>query len=199
MRARKRARDGRALLGHAVARSASSSRSRIASRARPRLLHRGLRGARRRPRRERRAGARPLPTSIRARSTSTSGSRRSSSTHRAPPGGRRASRARTARSAPAGSRRSSSTASARSSARSVCMPLYHTMGIHSLLADPARGRLLRRAARVGRRDGAAAHRAGADHLALPRADALLRPRPPPAPRRLRHVEPCAPSRMRAPR
>ena len=59
------------------------------------------------------------------------------------------------------------------------MPLYHTMGIHSLARDAPRRRLLRAAGALGRRRGAAADRGRADHVAVPRADALPRPRPPP--------------------
>ena len=55
------------------------------------------------------------------------------------------------------------------------MPLYHTMGIHSLARDAPRRRLLRPPGALGRRRGAAPDRGAADHVALPRADALPRP------------------------
>ena len=57
------------------------------------------------------------------------------------------------------------------------MPLYHTMGIHSLARDAPRRRLLRPAGALGPGRGAAPDRGGADHVALPRSDALPRPRP----------------------
>ena len=60
------------------------------------------------------------------------------------------------------------------------MPLYHTMGIHSLLAMHLVGGCFVCAARLGRRARRSADRARSGSLALPRADALLRPRPPPA-------------------
>ena len=77
------------------------------------------------------------------------------------------------------------------------MPLYHTMGIHSLLAasvvggcfvaqpswDPEHALELIERERVD--------------TPLPRPNALLRPRPPPAFRRLRHLVACAPSHTRA--
>ena len=67
------------------------------------------------------------------------------------------------------------------------MPLYHTMGIHSLLACTCRRRVLRAAAALGRRAGARLIESAADHLALPRPDALPRPRPPPGFADARHL------------
>ena len=56
------------------------------------------------------------------------------------------------------------------------MPLYHTMGMRSLLAASACGGALLQPARVPRRRRAGRRRARAPDLAVPRADALPRPR-----------------------
>ena len=72
---------------------------------------------------------------------------------RARPGGRRACPARTAPTAPAASRRSSTRATA-TATDARRMPLYHTMGMHSLVAMHLDRRLLRLSARLGRRGGA---------------------------------------------
>ena len=56
------------------------------------------------------------------------------------------------------------------------MPLYHTMGMHSLLAMHLVGGCFVLQARWDPERGARADRARADHLAVPRADALPRPR-----------------------
>ena len=68
------------------------------------------------------------------------------------------------------------------------MPLYHTMGIHSLLAMHLVGGCFVPQARWDRGRGAAPDRGAADHVALPRADALPRPARTRAPRRARHLE-----------
>ena len=59
------------------------------------------------------------------------------------------------------------------------MPLYHTMGIHSLLAMHLVGGCFVPQARWDAGEALRADRGAADHLALPRPDALPRPRPPP--------------------
>ena len=67
------------------------------------------------------------------------------------------------------------------------MPLYHTMGGPLPDRHASRRRLLRAAGALERGRGARPDRAGAHHLALPGADALPRPRPPPAARRARRL------------
>ena len=62
------------------------------------------------------------------------------------------------------------------------MPLYHTMGIHSLLAMHLVGGCFVSQARWDAGEALALIEQRADHVALPRADALPRPRPPPRPR-----------------
>ena len=79
------------------------------------------------------------------------------------------------------------------------MPLYHTMGIHSLLAMHLVGGCFVPQRALGRRRGARADRGAADHVALPRADALPRSRPPPRPRAARRSRRCGRSATRAPR
>ena len=65
------------------------------------------------------------------------------------------------------------------------MPLYHTMGIHSLISMHLIGGCFVSQARWDVEEGAPADPGAADHVALPRSHALLRPRPPSAGRRLR--------------
>ena len=86
-------------------------------------------------------------------------------------------RASLARSRP-GRRRSArrcSTATGRGDRTLGVMPLYHTMGIHSLLAMHLVGGCYVPQARWDPRRGARADRERADHVALPRSDALPRP------------------------
>ena len=114
-----------------------------------------------------------------ARSTATSARSRSSSTRRARPGRPKGvPRSHARRPRRRAGRRRSSTATGFGDRTLGVMPLYHTMGIHSLARDAPRRRVLRAAAALGRGRGAAADRERADHVALPRADALPRPRPP---------------------
>ena len=89
--------------------------------------------------------------------------------------GPRASRARTVPIGRRRCRRSSSSSSRWGDRTLGAMPLYHTMGMHSLLARAPGRRLLRVPARVRRGSRARADRPRADQLALPRADALPRP------------------------
>ena len=63
------------------------------------------------------------------------------------------------------------------------MPLYHTMGIHSLLAMHLVGGCFVPQPRWDPREALRLIEERADHVALPRPDALPRPRAPPRPRR----------------
>ena len=79
------------------------------------------------------------------------------------------------------------------------MPLYHTMGIHSLLAMHLVGGCFVPQARWDAGEALRADRGAARQLAVPRADAVPRSRPPPG-RRQRPTSPrCARSDMPAQR
>ena len=101
--------------------------------------------------------------------------------------GRRASRARTPPTAPAAGRRRCSTATAWGDRTLGVMPLYHTMGIHSLLAMHLVGGCFVPQARWDAGEALRLIEEERITLALPRADALPRPRPPPGPRPTRDV------------
>ena len=191
------ARDGRALLGVPVARRASSSRSRIASRTTDlEYCIDGLRGGsrhprqgdvqelaagRRAPRRARPRRARAVDPALHLRHDRAAEGRPALAPRRAR---RRALAGRPPRPPP------------RHRTLGV-MPLYHTMGIHSLLAMHLVGGCFVASRRWDPEQALRADRARADRLPLPRPHALPRPRPPPALRRRRPRRPSAPSPTRA--
>ncbi len=175
-RPRQPARDRAPLLGVPVGGGGRGAALVAALRGRARLLHRGLRRRRSSSARTTRC---PTAPSTRASSIATSGRPRCSST---PPGrraGRRASRARTrADRAGAWSQALQHGYAWRDRTLGV-MPLYHTMGIHSLLAMHLVGGCFVPQPRWDAGEALRLDRGAADQLPVPRADALPRPRPPP--------------------
>ena len=173
-RPRQPARDGAPLLGGAVGRRGARAALVAAVRGGARLLHRRLRRGPRDPRRRpaaRRAGAPGRARPRRARDLAPAlhvGHDRAA---------RRACRARTPPTAPAAWSQALQHGYASGDRTLGVMPLYHTMGIHSLLAMHLVGGCFVPQARWDAERGAAPDRGAADHLAVPRADPVPRPRP----------------------